>query len=127
MKSPRLFVAAPVAALALAVGVGSIATAQQQPACLHGQDETPAQRDRRQQALRTARQINTYEVNGRGQAGRFQPLTAFPNIVTPPGFAVHFATDGTTYAFSVKDTLDPCAFAYFSDETGVIYTGEPIR
>ncbi len=81
MKSPRLFVAAPVAALAIAVGVGSIATAQQQPACLHGQDETPAQRDRRQQALRTARQINTYEVNGRGQAGpssrrRVSPFTS---------------------------------------------------
>jgi len=116
-----------VGLICAALGLRAPATNAQQPECLHGQDETATQRDRRQQALRTARQINTYEVNGRDQAGRFRPLAAFPNIVTPPGFAVHFATDGATYAFSVKDTLDPCAFAYFSDEAGVIYTGQPIR
>ena len=99
----------------------------QQPACLHGQDEAAAQRDRRMQALRTARQINTLEVNGRNSAGRFQPVGAFVNIVAPEGFTVHFATDGASYAFSVKDTLDPCAFAYFSDEAGLIYAGQALQ
>jgi hypothetical protein len=116
-----------VGLICAALGVSARATSAQQPRCLHGQDETAAQRDRRQQALRTARQINTYRVNGRGQAGRFQPLTAFPGIVTPPGFAVHVATDGTTYAFSIKDTVDPCAFAYFSDDSGLIYMGQALR
>ena len=121
-------IAAVLTALTLAGVVTTISSmTAQQPACLHGQDEAAAQRGRRQQALRTARQINSYEVNGRTQAGRFQPLTAFPGIITPPGFSVHFASDGTTYAFSVKDTLDPCSFAYFSDEAGLIYTGQPIQ
>jgi hypothetical protein len=105
---------------------GSISA--QQPACLHGQDEPAAQRDRRVQALRITRQINTLENAGRGQARQYQALNALPNVSAPPqGFAVHFATDGSSYAFSVKDTLDPCAFAYFSDETGVIYTGQALQ
>jgi hypothetical protein len=63
-----------------------------------------------------------------GQARQYQVLNALPNLSAPPqGFAVHFATDGSSYAFSVKDTLDPCAFAYFSDETGVIYTGQALQ
>jgi hypothetical protein len=46
----------------------------------------------------------------------------------PEGFAVHLATDGSTgYVFSVKDTLDPCRFALFSDQAGLIYTGEPLQ
>jgi hypothetical protein len=105
---------------------GSISA--QQAACLHGQDEAAAQRDRRVQALRLTRQINTLENAMLGQALQYQPLNAVPNVGAPPqGFAVHFATDGSSYAFSVKDTLDPCAFAYFSDETGVIYTGQALQ
>ena len=100
----------------------------QQPACLHGQDEAAAQRDRRQQALRLARQINTLENATRNQVRQFQPLSALANVSAPPqGFAVHFATDGATYAFSVKDTLDPCSFAYFSDESGLIYAGQALQ
>jgi hypothetical protein len=45
----------------------------------------------------------------------------------PPGFAVHLATDGTSYAFSVKDKLDSCLFGYFSDQDGLIFSGEVIR
>jgi hypothetical protein len=100
----------------------------QQSACLHGQEETAVQRDRRVQALRVARQINTLENAARGQTRPYQALSALPNVsAAPEGFTVHFATDGSSYAFSVKDTLDRCAFAYFSDETGVIYTGQPLQ
>jgi hypothetical protein len=105
---------------------GSISA--QQAACLHGQDEAAAQRDRRVQALRLTRQINTLENAMLGQALQYHPLNALANVSAPPqGFAVHFATDGSSYAFSVKDMLDPCAFAYFSDETGVIYTGQALQ
>ena len=45
----------------------------------------------------------------------------------PEGFTVHLSTDGQTYNFSVKDGMDPCAFAFFSDESGRIYSGEGIR
>jgi hypothetical protein len=43
----------------------------------------------------------------------------------PDGFRVQLNIDGTTYAFSIKDTLDPCLFAVFSDQTGDIYEATP--
>jgi hypothetical protein len=43
------------------------------------------------------------------------------------GFKVQLSTDGGTYTFSMKDTLDPCRFTYFSDQEGVIYAGTPIK
>jgi hypothetical protein len=45
----------------------------------------------------------------------------------PAGFRAQLTTDGTTYSFSVKDTVDACHFALFSDEQGVIYTARPLR
>jgi len=59
---------------------------------------------------------------------QFQPVAALANVSAPPqGFTVHFTSDGATYAFSVRDTLDPCWLAYFSDESGVIYTGQALQ
>ena len=43
------------------------------------------------------------------------------------GFNVQLSTDGASYTFSVKDTLDACRFAYFSDQEGVIYAATPLR
>jgi hypothetical protein len=31
------------------------------------------------------------------------------------------------YWFMIKDTTDPCGFAYVSNELGVIFRAEPIR
>jgi len=105
---------------------GSISA--QQPACLHGQDEAAAQQARRRGALALTRQINSYEVVAQQRTQTYQSPVSLPNLMaTPAGFEVHFAADGATYAFSVKDTLDPCAFAYFSDETGVIYAGQALQ
>ncbi len=67
-RTPRN-VAAVLAALTLAGVVTTIGSMRaQQPGCLHGQDEAAAQGDRRQQALRLTRQINTLENAARGQA-----------------------------------------------------------
>ena len=46
---------------------------------------------------------------------------------TPDGFHLQLTTDGSSYAFSVKDTLDPCLFAYFSDQSGIILVGRVIQ
>ncbi len=116
-----------LACVVAAAGGSSRPAVAQQPACLHGEDEPAAQRDRRLQALRVARQINTLEANGRNQAGGFQPLAALPGVTSPQGFTIHFAGDAATYAFSVKDGTDPCAFAYFSDDSGLIYMGQALR
>lgn len=120
----RLIVAAAAAALAFSLA----AINAQQPSCLHGQDESAAQQARRRGALALTRQINSYEVVAKQRTQTYQPPASLPNLMaTPAGFDVHFATDGATYAFSVKDTLDPCSFAYFSDEAGLIYTGQALQ
>jgi hypothetical protein len=31
------------------------------------------------------------------------------------------------YVFAIKDTTDPCGFAYFSDDSGLIYTAQPLQ
>jgi len=45
----------------------------------------------------------------------------------PDGFRTQLATDWTTYSFSVKDRVEACRFALFSDDQGVIYTARPLR
>jgi hypothetical protein len=102
------------------------ATPQQRPAqaCLHGDDESPEQRARRFAALALARDVNTMEA----MTAVYQPLANLAlNRPTPDGFRLQLTTDGTGYAFSVKDTLDPCVFAYFSDQSGVILVGRAIQ
>jgi hypothetical protein len=106
----------------------SSSSPQVPPRCLHGPDERPDQRARREQALTLAQQINRAE-NGAptvapryGQPRTFRPLDQLGTLPpTPAGFSLQFTTDGTTYAFSIKDTRDPCRYAVFSDQTLTIY------
>jgi hypothetical protein len=102
--------------------------------CLHGQDELAVNRARREQAVRVARQINRAEsagsFGGPSQPRRYVPLDdsrlAPFSIQSPPeGFKLRFYTDTESYAFSVKDTLDRCGFAVFSDQDGRIYEAVP--
>jgi hypothetical protein len=97
--------------------------------CLHGASEQAAQRSRREQALQTAIKINLAETVIVGpQTGKpkYRPLEQLLNVPpTPTGFALRFYTDGSTYAFSLKDTLDPCHYAIFSDQDKGIYDGTP--
>ena len=102
--------------------------------CLHGPDEAPEQRMRVLAAINTARLIHSGEAGAPTAVGSYRPLSdlaSVPDLAslkTPPaGFAVSLTTDGTSYAIAVKDTLDPCHFALFSDQEGVIYTARPIQ
>ena len=109
----------PLALPAAAVAQQSSATIT----CLHGPNESAEQRDGRVAAVRVARMINSAEANGRS------PYRALPmlNVPVPAGWEAHLTTDGTSYAFSVKDATDPCGFTLFSDERGLIYSGEALR
>jgi hypothetical protein len=98
--------------------------------CLHGRSETSSDRSRREQALRMAHQINLAQVIivGPGPLAnrRYRPLEELGNIPpTPRGFQVQFHTDGETYTFALKDTLDPCHYAIFSDQDKRIYEAIP--
>lgn len=111
----------------LAWGVAAQQTPQPQN-CLHGPSETPAQAARRQAALQLARQINTTEAQANLRGHTYYAISDLPGLATDlNGFKVQLSTDGGSYTFSAKDTLDPCHFAYFSDQDGVIYSATPIR
>jgi len=101
-------------------------TAQFAPRCLHGPTEQPDQRRRREQAVTMAERINRAESSGPGRLPsmprRYRPFAQLENVPpTPADFKLQFYTDGPTYTFSLKDTLDPCHYAIFSDQDQGIY------
>ena len=103
--------------VASALGVGGVA--QPAPPC--------ADASRRAAAIQFARAINTAEAASfRGQRSYLQ-LGDLPVGAAPGGTKVQLSTDGETYTFSVKDDEDACHGAVFSDQTGVIYVGAPLR
>lgn len=114
--------------LAIAAPAGVPNATAQQPACLHGPDEQPAQKTRRQQALGFVRHVNTLEATAAARSSAYVPADRLTlSQALPAGFQLHLSASERAYAFSATDTTDPCRFAYFSDEAGIIYRGEAIR
>lgn len=107
--------------------------------CLHGENESAEEATRRRQALTAARAINTAQARQRSAIGRFvdnTELLRLPEVTAiasaqpsdlAPGWQLRLATTADRYVFAVKDTTDPCGFAYFSDDSGVIYTAQPLE
>ena len=116
MFKPALFLA-----ILLTVGAGTAAAQN----CLHGANETPAQRARRDAAIQLATRINLAEMitsGPRSPNNRYRPLDELVNIPpTPQGFELQFHTDGDTYHFSIKDRTDPCRYVVFSDQDKFLY------
>jgi hypothetical protein len=106
--------------------------------CLHGSDESGKQAGRRREALIAARALNTLQMRQKATTGAFLDQAAslvqleLARMVDgnggeiAPGWEFHLLTTGDSYLFSVKDAKDPCRFAFFSDNTGLIYTTRPI-
>ena len=116
----------PVFSLILLLTLGAVPAAAQLPqACLHGANEAPAQKARRDAALQLATRINLAQMMTIGPGprnNRYRPLAELMNIPpTPAGFDLQFYTDGTTYSFSIKDRMDPCRYAVFSDQDKLLY------
>lgn len=103
-------------------------TVQLETQCLHGPDETPADRQRREQAVRVAHAINAAEAaairtSANGVYKRGSQLS-LPEV--PDNFSLVLHLNGrTTYAFSLKGFADPCYFAIFSDQDGRVYATLP--
>ncbi len=119
--------------------------------CLHGPTENPAQAARRGEALAAMRTINNIQVNqpgaAKGQFLRYEELSSSPfaarlrestnetlrRISLSPGADVlpdwQLTLDVTArgYWFMIRDKIDPCGFAYVSNQVGVIFRAEPIR
>ena len=104
--------------------------AQTPPRCLHGPNEIPAERTRREQAMAMAAQINRAEAmyvgpqpGGRSSYAPFAQLVNVP--ATPAGFTLQFQLEGARYMFSLKDTRDACGYAIFSDQSRSVYEAVP--
>jgi hypothetical protein len=96
--------------------------------CLHGQNETSEHAARREKAIRVAHAINAAQVVVVGpQKQRYRRPEQLMNIPPlPQGFELQFNTDGASYNFAIKDTLDACHFAIFSDQDKFVYTATPL-
>jgi hypothetical protein len=90
--------------------------------CRHTENANQADRDRAQQAVTFAKAINAAEAESRKRTGDYRSVASLSNLSpVPTGFKVNLYADRTGYMFSLKDTLDPCHFAVFSDTAGLIY------
>jgi hypothetical protein len=112
---------------ALTIAGGRESRVRAQDGCLHGPDETAAEKQRRVQAVMLSRQINSQQQRSRSSKGSFVSQSDLSGLPAAPGFEVGLVTNGKIYAFSVKDTLDPCGLAFFSDHNGLIYEGKALR
>ena len=128
------YLLASVAALLVAVGAFAQGGGPNRGMCLHGSNESADEAARRDKAIKVAQAINSAQVVAVPRPRMQSPSTPkyrrpeeLPNIPPlPRGFELQFNTDGETYNVAIKDTLDPCHFAIFSDQDKFVYTGTPI-
>lgn len=90
--------------------------------CRHDEAERPDDRARREAAVVLAKAIHAQQGGLAQRTRRYHPLTALGRLpAVPAGFELRLYHDVTGYVFSLKDTLDSCRFAIFSDESGLLY------
>jgi len=138
-----------VAFVIILLGLGTGTALAQQ--CLHGANETTDQAARRREALTATRTINNIQYNQPGAANRqfyrheelarspfaldtrewasetMKRISLNPEMEILPGWKLTLDVTQSGYWFMIKDTTDPCGFAYISNHAGVIFHGEPIR
>ncbi len=131
VRSHRTTAGVVVALLLLAAARSSVAVpaaGAQAPACLHGDGETPIEMARRRAAVAFMRAVNTAQSRVYAAAKTYRAMSELPNLpAVPEGFTALLAATADVYAAAVKDTRDPCGFALFSDQTGLIYSGRPLQ
>jgi hypothetical protein len=92
------------------------------PRCRHDQNAVHEDRDRRAQALTLAKAINAAQAQLVQQTQHYQPLSGLGDLPpVPRGFELNLYADRWGYMFGLKDALDACRFAVFSDEGGLLY------
>jgi hypothetical protein len=92
------------------------------PTCRHDRRATQEDRARRAQVMVLAKAINAVQARQVRQTQQYQPLSRLGDLPpVPAGFELTLYADASGYIFSVKDRLDPCRFAVFSDQVGLVY------
>ena len=128
------YLLAAAAALAVAVSAFAQGGGARLATCLHGPNETSEHAARRDKAIKVAHAINAAQVipvprprMQRPDAPTYRRPEQLMNIPPlPQGFALQFNTDGESYTFAIKDTLDACHFAVFSDQDKYVYAATPL-
>jgi hypothetical protein len=114
-------------AFAFAVGTASAAVPRAQlllpaPSCLHEDAERQPDRLRRDEALALAKAVHERQALLVRQSRRYHQLSELqPLPGTPAGFEMRLLADSSGYVLSLKDVTDPCHFAVFSDQAGLLY------
>ena len=107
-----------VQSIAAALLVVSSATAQD---CRPKGDQAYSQQ-RREAAVRYLELLHAAELQSQTERGRFAPLNDLPGLVSAPvGFVPRLVLDQWRYMVRLTDLFDPCGFALFLDDQGVIY------
>jgi hypothetical protein len=90
--------------------------------CRHDAHSTQADRRRRDEAVTLAKAIHSAQADLARRTQRYQPLANLRNLpAVPRGFTLNLFADADGYIFAIKDTLDACRFAVFSDSAGLLY------
>ena len=131
MRNGLLAMATLFAVAAVFLVIGANPGLAQNKTCLHGDNESRSERARREKAVELAHEINGAEsmarrFSPRTDKGPYVPLDQLSVPNTPDGFRVQLHTDGMSYSFSVKDLMDPCLYAVFSDQSGDVYEAIPM-
>jgi hypothetical protein len=108
----------------VAVGLAGAASVAFSPAQLSA---CPIDAQRLRAPVLFARTVNSGEARFRVQNQRYGQLAELGVGAEPEGFRTQLSTDGTGYILSIKDAIDACRFALFTDEQGLIYAAEPMR
>jgi hypothetical protein len=123
MNTKSGFVLAAVAAASIGWTVNAVE--QRIPvSCRHHRNPRPSDVDkaRRAGAEVLARAINAAQMDSLRRNRKYEPAENLRNLPpTPDGFKLNLYMSDSGYLFSIKDTLDPCSFAVFSDASQLLY------
>ncbi len=117
--------------------------------CLHGQNETPVQAQRRNEALDAADLINRV-IDRRPRESAYPSwgeLAKLPAVITLlgiagtrgdlarkmewgkdqplPGWRIHYVAAQDGYAFWLTDMRDPCQLTFASNDSALVIEGRP--
>ena len=94
--------------------------------CSQGNDVSGDTRARRDSAMRYLIAVNAAEGRAQRQTGRYTSLSELSGLPSVPvGFVPKLLFDQWSYVISLKDFFDPCEFAFFSDDRGMVYEAYP--
>ena len=124
----RRIQAALLVVVGLASGMATASSYATPKGCLHGPEMTAEQRARRSALVGLARDINNQQVKATKQSKSYSALEGLTLTgPVPDGVQIKLAADAKGYSFSIVDETDECRSGVFSNESGLIYTGQALQ